>query len=137
LSFLLANLLLIPIGAVAIRTGSLLVRIPRRVLMPVILCFCILGSYAINGSYFDVWVMLGMGLLGFVLELYAVPLGPVVLGIILGGRVEQAFVQNLTKSDSLLDFFGQPIAAGLGVTCLLLWLLPPVLRIVRGRTRDV
>lgn len=134
LTFLLANILLIPLGFLAIRAGSQLVRIPRRVLMPIILAFCILGAYAINGSYFDIGIMLAMGVLGFVLELYAIPLGPVVLGIILGGKVEQAFVQNLLKSDSLLEFFGRPIAAGLGVTCLVLWLLPLVLAVYRRLT---
>jgi len=135
ITFILANLLLLPLGFLAIRTGSLLIHIPRRVLMPLILIFCIVGAYAINGSYFDVWVMLGMGLLGFVLERFDIPLGPVVLGIILGGKLEQSFVQNLTKSSSALPFFGMeqtpgglelahPIATGLGITCLLLWLVP-------------
>ncbi|MGH7129015.1 MAG: tripartite tricarboxylate transporter permease, partial [Planctomycetaceae bacterium] len=110
LTFILANLLLVPLGYAAIRVGSLLVRIPRRVLMPMILLFCIVGSYAINASEFDVAVMLAMGLLGFVLDVYEVPLGPVVLGIILGGQVEQSFVQNLAKSDSLPAFFEQPLS---------------------------
>ena len=133
ISFVAANLLLLPVGFVAIRAGSHLVRVPRRVLMPLILVFCIVGAFAINGSYFDVWVMLAMGLLGFALESFGVPLGPVVLGIILGGKVEQTFVQNLTKSDSLLAFFERPIAAGLGIACLALWLLPPLIGLVRRR----
>lgn len=123
-TFILANLLLIPLGFLAIRTGSLIVRIPRRVLLPVILLFCILGAFAIDGSVFGIWVMLAMGVLGFVLEAYEVPLGPVVLGIILGGKLEETFVQNLTKSDSLLAFFERPISAGLGIACLVLWLAP-------------
>src|SRR5690606_6331345 len=104
ITFILANLLLLPLGWLAIHFGSLLIRIPRRVLLPIILLFCIVGSYAINGSSFDVLVMLSMGALGFVLEWFGVPLGPVVLGIILGGKLEEAFVQNLTKSSSLSSF---------------------------------
>ncbi|MCP4639901.1 MAG: tripartite tricarboxylate transporter permease, partial [bacterium] len=88
LVFVLANLVMIPVGLLAIRAGGYVVRVPRKVLLPLILLFCVIGSYAINGSYFDVWVMLGMGLLGFGLERYAIPLGPVVLGIILGGPLE-------------------------------------------------
>jgi putative tricarboxylic transport membrane protein len=144
ITFILANLLLIPLGFLAIWSGSLLIRIPRRVLMPLILFFCIVGAFAVNGSYFDVWVMLGMGMLGFVLERFDVPLGPVVLGIILGGKLEQSFVQNLTKSSSALPFFGieqtthglefsHPIASGLGITCLLLWLTPALLAVWRRR----
>lgn len=124
LTFILANLILIPVGFLAIRSGSHLVRIPRRILIPSIVLFCIVGSYAINGSYFDVGVMLAMGVLGFLLERHGVPLGPVVLGIILGGRLEQTFIQNLTKSDSLWDFFARPVAGFLGLVCVLLWLSP-------------
>ena len=124
ITFVVANLVLIPLGFLAIRGGVHLVRIPKRVLMPVILLLSIVGAYAINASYFDVWIMLGMALLGFVLERHAVPLGPVVLGIILGGRLEETFIQNLTKSSSLVDFFTRPIAGSLAGVCLLLWLSP-------------
>lgn len=133
ITFILANLLLIPLGFLAIRTGSLIIRIPRQIILPLILMFCIVGAFAINGSYFDVGVMLAMGLLGVILERFDVPAGPVVLGIILGGRLEEAFVQSLTKSDSLAAFFGRPIAAGLGVLCIALWLAPLVTRTLRAR----
>ena len=122
LVFILANLVLIPIGLVAVKVGGFVVRIPKKVLLPVILLFCVVGAYAINGSYFDVWVVLGMGILGFVLERWSVPLGPVVLGIILGGPLEERFIQTLTGSDgSLAAFVSRPLAAGLGIACLALW----------------
>lgn len=133
MTFLLANLLLIPLGYLAIRAGSLIVRIPRPNILPLILLFCIVGAFAIDASYFDVWVMLTMGLLGFALERLQIPLGPVVLGIILGPRLEETFVQNLTKSGSLLDFFGRPIAAGLGFLCVALWAWPVVSWLRRKR----
>ena len=87
-TFVVANLILIPIGLAAIRAGSLLIRIPRRVLLPIIVIFCTLGSFSMSGSYFDVWIMLAMGLLGFLLERHHVPLGPIVLGLIMGGELE-------------------------------------------------
>ncbi|MDA0283077.1 MAG: C4-dicarboxylate ABC transporter permease, partial [Planctomycetota bacterium] len=59
-----------------------------------------------------------------VLERFEVPAGPVVLGIILGGRLEESLVQSLTKSNSLLAFFERPVAAGLGLLCIALWLTP-------------
>lgn len=126
ITFIVANLLLIPLGFLAIRTGSLIIRIPRPIILPLILMFCIVGAFAINGSYFDVGVMLAMGLLGVILERFEVPAGPVVLGIILGGRLEEAFIQSLTKSDSLVAFFERPIAAGLGALCIALWIAPLV-----------
>jgi putative tricarboxylic transport membrane protein len=131
ITFVLANLLLIPLGFVAVRLGGQIVRIPRHVILPLILMFSIVGTFAIKSSYFDVYCMLAMGLVGFLLERFQVPLGPVVLGIILGGRLEETFVQSLTKSDSLLAFFERPIAAMLGVTCVIVWLWPAAAFILR------
>ncbi len=122
LLFILANLVLIPVGLLAIKAGGYVVRVPRRILLPVILLFCIVGAYAINGSYFDVAVMLSMGIMGFLLERREVPLGPVVLGIILGGPLEERFVQALSGADGVFSaLFGRPLAAGLGVLCIAIW----------------
>ena len=125
-TFVVANLLLIPIGLIAIRGGSLLIRVPRRILLPIIVMFCVIGSYAMNASYFDVWVMLAMGLLGFVLESFRVPLGPVVLGIILGGELEHRFIQCITKDASLSAFLASPVCVVLASLILLLWVAPSV-----------
>jgi TctA family transporter len=133
LLFILANLLLLPVGLVAIRAGRMVVRVPRRVLMPVILLACLLGSYAINGSRFDVGVMLVMGMLGFALERRGVPLGPVVLGIILGGPLEERFIQTATGA-GLRGFVDRPLAAFLGLTWAGLWISMIYLAARRART---
>lgn len=135
LTFVLANLVLLAAGVAAIKAGGYLIRIPRRILLPVILLFCVLGAYAINGRYFDVATMLAMGVLGFVLERRRVPLGPVVLGIILGGPLEERFIQAWTSGGgSLAVFFSRPVAAVLGLATLLLWLTPMAKAAWRYRT---
>ena len=97
ITFVVANLMLIPIGLAAIRVGSFLIQIPRRILLPLIVLFCTVGSYSMSGNYFDVWVMLAMGVFGFFLEAHKVPLGPIVLGLIMGGQLEHRFLQCLTN----------------------------------------
>jgi TctA family transporter len=136
-AFVIANLILIPLGLLAIRVGTLLIRIPRRILLPVILMFCIVGSYSLNANYVDVWIMLAMGLVGFVLEKYSVPLGPVVLGILLGGPLEHRFIQCLQVSPSPAAFFAGPISIVLAIACLALWFAPSLMTLVRrvGRGR--
>ena len=86
---------------------------------------------------FTLSVMLAMGLLGFVLERRLVPLGPVVLGIILGGPLEERFIQTLTKSEgSVWEFVANPLGKVLGAICILVWLAPPLLAALRrGRPR--
>jgi TctA family transporter len=98
--------------------GGLLIRIPRRILLPLILLFCIVGAYSMNASSFDVIVMLVAGLVGFVFERYGIPLGPVVLGIILGGEVEHRFIQCISKSRSPLAFLSSPVSIILCLMCL-------------------
>ena len=127
LVFILANLALLPAGFLAVRAAGRLVRVPRHTLLPIIVLFCVLGSYAIAGSYFDVAIMLGMGVLGFVLERWQVPVGPVVLGIILGGPLEERFIQAMTASSGAVTvFFARPSAAILAILALVVCLLPAV-----------
>jgi TctA family transporter len=120
--FILANLVLIPIGLLAIKAGGYVVRAPQRVVLPIIVLACVVGAYAISERTFDIWVMLVMGVVGFQLERWKVPIGPVVLGIVLGGPVEEKFIQTLTAGDgSPLGFFDRPLSAVLGVAAIALW----------------
>ena len=136
LLFIAANLVLIPLGLLAIRAGTTLVRLPQRILLPCVLLFTIVGSFAFRATYFDVGVMLVMGLLGFVLDRHKVPLGPVVLGLVLGGPLEEKLIQGLIASNgSILAFFSRPVAGVLGVTTIALWLSPTIFR-TRRRSRE-
>ena len=127
-TFLLANLVLIPIGLLAIRVGGWLIRVRRSTLLPLIVLFCLVGSFAMNASYFDVAVMLVMGILGFVLERFRIPLGPVVLGIILGSQLEHKFLQCVTKSPSPISFLSSPISISLAAVSVGIWLAPRLFR---------
>ena len=77
--------------------------------------------------------MIAMGLLGFVLERFDVPLGPVVLGIILGGPLEERFLQTLTGAGgSPIGFVDRPAAAILATLWVALW-GSALVAAVRGR----
>jgi len=131
--FIFANLVLLPVGALAIRAGRALVAVPHRVLLPVIVLFCVVGAYSSNASLFDVGVMLAMGVLGLVLERRQVPLGPVVLGIVLGGPLEERLIGTLaTSGGSPLAFVERPQSLVLAVLSLALW-ISPLLGAVRRR----
>lgn len=132
LSFILANILMIPFGYLAIKASATLLRVPRNVLMPAILIFCIVGSFAINNSLFDVGLMLVMGVLGYFLEANGIPVAPVVLGIVLGPILEQNFMVSMIKTNwDLTQFFSRPAALVLGVLTILTWLVPLAPRLGR------
>lgn len=123
--FILANLAMIPLGLAALKAGTVLLRFPRAILIPLILLFCIVGAYAVNNSTYGVVLMLVFGVLGFLMEEHDIPIAPCVLGIVLGKMLEESFVTSMIKSDgNLLAFFERPIAAGLGVLTLLVFALP-------------
>jgi TctA family transporter len=122
LIFILANLVLLPVGWIAVKLGGQVLRIPRRVLLPVILLFCIVGSLAVNGSSFDVGLMIGFGVLGVLCERWKISIGALVLGLILGGPLEERFVQSLAGGQgNLRAFVDRPLAALLALACLGLW----------------
>jgi TctA family transporter len=130
--FILANLLMLPLGWGAIKIGKQLLRVPRSILMPCILAFCVVGAFATNNAIFNVGIMLAFGVLGFFMEENDIPLAPCILGIVLGGMLEANFVTSMIKADgNLLAFFTRPIAAGLGIFTILVWMSPLILRAVR------
>lgn len=111
LIFIIANLVMLPIGLLAIRLGRFIVNIPRHLLLPVIVLFCVTGSYALNSSLFDVTTMLSAGLLGWGLNRHGFPAGPVVLGLVLGGPLEERLIQALTAANgNPLGLINRPVA---------------------------
>lgn len=123
--FFLANLLLLPIGLLAIRASGFILRIPRKLLMPPLLILAVIGAFAIENSVFGIAVMLGLGLLAYVMEENAFPIAPTVLGIVLGGILEQYMMQSLISTQgSIAGLFERPIAGVLGAVTVVLWLSP-------------
>ena len=132
LLFIIANVIMIPLGWLCIKASKRILQVPRNVLMPVILLFCIVGAFAINNTPFDIGVMLVAGVVAYILEENGFPVAPAILGVVLGGMLEENFVTSMIKSDGrLLAFFERPIAAVLGVLTLAAWFLPPVVRRLR------
>ena len=91
-----------------------LLRVPYPYLYPAILVFSVLGVYAVNGSVVDLWIMLFMGVLGYVLRKLQFETAPIVLGVVLAPMIELALRQSLAMSDGHYGiFFQRPIAATL------------------------
>ncbi len=134
--FVIANLVMIPLGWVTIKLAKRILLVPRNIMMPVILAFCIVGAFASSNSSYGIVVMLVFGILGFLMEENRIPIAPCILGIVIGPMLEETFVTSMIKSEgSFLGFFERPIAAGLGVATILIWLSPLIGRLMRrGKT---
>ena len=133
--FMLAQLLMLPLGWMAIKVAKRILQIPAAVLMPLILLFCVVGSFAINNSLFGVTVMLVAGVVAFFMERWGFPVAPTILGVVLGRMLEENFVSSMIKSDgNLLAFVERPIAATLGILTVLIWTMPLLMRGLRKKT---
>lgn len=134
LLFIIANIIMVPLGLLCIKVARRILRVPRNVLMPLILLFCIVGTFAINNTPFDVAVMLAAGVLAYVLEANGFPVAPAILGVVLGGMLEENFITSMIKSDgNLAAFVARPIAAGLAALTCAVWFGLPLLRMLRSR----
>jgi putative tricarboxylic transport membrane protein len=124
-AFILANLLMVPFGYLAIKVSSQMLRVSKNILMPTILMFCVIGSFSINNSIFDVGIMLLMGVVGYFMEANGYPVAPIVLGLVLGPILEQNFMISMIKSEwDLTLFFVRPISAILGTFTIIVWFFP-------------
>lgn len=132
LSFILANIMLIPLGWVAIKYSTRLLTMHRGVLMPLILVVCMIGAFAITNSVFAIAVMLGAGLLGYLMEENDIPTSPAILAFVLCPMVEANFLNGmLIGRGDFSQFFSRPIAATLGVLVCTLWIWPLLITFYR------
>jgi putative tricarboxylic transport membrane protein len=133
LLFVIANIIMIPLGLLCIKAARRILRMPREVLMPLILLFCIVGTFAINNTTFEIGVMLVAGIVAYLLEANGFPIAPAILGVVLGRMLEENFITSMIKSNGDIGaFFSRPIALGLAVVTLLVWFTPLALRALRS-----
>ena len=106
----LANLIFLLFGLFAIKYIARVINIPKPILTPIIFVLCIVGSYSINNSLFDLLVMMIFGILGYLMDKFKFPVSPIVLALILGPMVESEFRRSLLLSQGDYSvFFTRPI----------------------------
>lgn len=132
--FILANLIMLPLGWALIKVSAKILKAPRDLLMPTILIFSIMGSFAINNSLFDIWVMLVFGVAAFFMEENGIPLAPAILGLVLGPMVEENFVNSMIMADgNFVGLVDRPIAATLAAVTLMVVLWPIASSLLRRK----
>ena len=119
----LINILMLFIGLIAIRFAAQLIRVPTSVIVPTVLLLSFVGIYSVSNSFFNVGVLLGAGILGYVVRKLGYSIAPLSIGFVLGPILENALRQSLTIADgSVLEFFNTPIGltiyAALALTIL-------------------
>lgn len=112
-----------------------ILRIPFSIVAPMILMVCAIGAFTVNGSSSDIWMMLIFGVVGYVFKKLDYPLAPMVLALVLGDRMEDAFRQSMLGSNGNIAVFWHNGLSGTIVTLALVLLFWPVVGAVLGKLK--
>ena len=113
-SFFVGNVLLLILNLPLVGLWAKLLKIPFSYMCTGVLIFCVIGAYGLKQSLFDVWVMLGFGILGYLLRKLDFPIAPAILALILGPMMERSLRTTLEISGgSFAIFLDRPVALAL------------------------
>ncbi|MGJ8623112.1 MAG: tripartite tricarboxylate transporter permease [Yoonia sp.] len=129
LAAVLVNLALIPLFVWALR-------MPFPVLCSLVFVLCLVGGYAPSQKLHDVWLIVGFGVVGYVLRKADYPMAPLVLALVLGPLMEKSFRQTLiAEQGNVLAFIERPLSGTFVAISLVFFLFPLVKYFKRGRGR--
>lgn len=133
-SMYIGNVVLLILNLPLVSVFASIMRIPQHLLMGIILVLCLVGSFSINNSVLDVYIVIGMGLLGYILKKLKFDLAPLILGLVLGPMIEKDFRQSLfiARGDIWL-ILNRPITMVLLGTGLAVIFTTTLLRLRRTR----
>jgi putative tricarboxylic transport membrane protein len=135
-SMYLGNGLLLVLNLPLIGLWVKVLKVPYRILFPLIILFCLIGAFSLNNSSFDLYLLILFGALGYLMRKYGYEGAPLILAFILGTKLERAFRQSLLLSrGSFMIFITRPIS-GIILAFAFLLLLSSIFPFVKGRYRE-
>jgi putative tricarboxylic transport membrane protein len=119
-SMYIGNVFLLVLNLPLIGLWVKLLKTPYRILFPLILFFCIIGSYSVNNSTFDLFVMFIFGIIGYLFRKFKYERAPLIMAYILGPMLEKSLRQSLLMSEGDPSIF---LTRSISVSCLIIALL--------------
>ncbi|SFE53605.1 tripartite tricarboxylate transporter permease [Alteribacillus iranensis] len=136
-SMYLGNVILILVNIFAIPLFIKIMQVPYKLMIPVILILCTIGTYSLHGSIVETWIMLAFGLIGLFMKLYNFSPAALVLALVLGPMAEDTLRQTLITSGGSLGIFVQrPISLILVLVIVFIVVLPAIKFLKDGRKKD-
>ena len=124
-SMYIGNFILLVLNLPLIPLFANILRIPKRILLPLVILFCITGMFTVNNSIFDIWMILLFGVLGFLMRKWAYEGAPLLLALVLGPKLETAFRQSLMISHGDFGvFINRPISMAFLLATVIFLLFP-------------
>ncbi len=128
-TLLIANFVLLLLNVPLVKVFAKILQVPASVLLPGVTMIAFVGIFSLSGSHFDLLLMIGFGILGFILRKLEVPVVPVILGILLGEHMEVSLRRAMVLSDGDWTYlFSSNISIGLWTAAIIGFLAPILLR---------
>jgi putative tricarboxylic transport membrane protein len=132
-SFYLGNMMLLILNLPLVGIFAKIVRVAPKYLMPTVLVLCVIGAYGDNSNFFDVWVMLGAGIVGYIMRKYNYEPAPLVVGLVLGPVMERSIRQTLIISrGDIRGLWDSSICMVMWFIILVVAILPALLHYLRS-----
>lgn len=128
-SFYIGNIILLILNLPLIGIWVKVLQIPQQILIAIILAMMVVGSYTINSSVFDVFIMVLFGFIGYLLRKLDYPIAPIILAMVLGPLMERSLRQSLELSQGSAGIFLQSPIAVVFLLCAALVLLSPLFKL--------
>lgn len=136
IGLVLLNIFMLIQGKLFIKAFANVVKVPTKILLPILIVLCVIGSFAVHNTVFDVLLMLVFGLIGYVLLKLDFPLTPMVIAIVLGPLAENNMRRALIMSQGdFRIFFTKPISAIFLTISILVILVPMIRNILKLRNK--
>jgi putative tricarboxylic transport membrane protein len=133
-SMYLGNMALLALNIFAIPLFVQMIKLPYRILAPAVILVCTIGTYSVNGSIIETWLMFGAGLIGFFMKLHGYSPAALVLALVLGPLAEQSLRQTMTISNGSFGIFvDRPMS--LAILCITVVMLVAGIAVRRTRPR--
>jgi putative tricarboxylic transport membrane protein len=136
-SMYIGNVMLLVLNLPLVQLFALITKVPKPILLPLITLMCLVGVYSVNSSYVDLYVLALFGILGFIFRDLGYSPAPLVLALVIGPMMETALRESLMiNQGAIAPMIFRPIAGTIYLLSALGLLLPPLLKLIRGKKKQ-
>ncbi|MFD1357846.1 tripartite tricarboxylate transporter permease [Fictibacillus halophilus] len=132
-SMFIGNLMLLILNMPLVKVFAKIIETPPKYLLPIIIAISVFGVYAVQVTTFDLYLLIGFGLAGYLLAKNDYPLAPLVLGLVLGPMIENNMRRALTTSNGDFNVFIENPISAIFLVCAVLWIIVPFFLRLKGK----
>ena len=136
-SMYIGNIMLLILNLPLVQLFVKIMKVPKQILLPLIMLLCLVGVFSVNSSYIDLYILAIFGIIGYLLRGIGYEPAPLVLALVIGPMMETAIRQTLIGSKGdLTVLFMSPIAGTLYAATIIFLAIPFILKLFRKKTGD-